>query len=168
MDFLIEHDPLDHAHLVTASGELDVPAAPQRGVGGRALGGGGGPPRRGGRAAPPDTSAPRTAAAPRPGALAPMTATLLQPTSAPAHAPPRRRLRERIARAERPLLHGGLALVTVHLLDLALSGSDPTALGLWAIGALPLAWALGRSRLIRPTRLVVGVVTGLLTLGFGV
>src|SRR5918992_386737 len=131
MDFLIEHDPLDHAHLVTASGELDVPAAPQRGVGGRALGGGGGPPRRGGRAAPPDTSAPRTAAAPRPGALAPMTATLRQPTSAPAHAPPRRRLRERIARAERPLLHGGLALVTVHLL-------------------------------------VLGVVTGLLTFGFGV
>src|SRR5688572_21671503 len=29
MDFLIEHDPLDHAHLVTASGELDVAAAPQ-------------------------------------------------------------------------------------------------------------------------------------------
>jgi anti-sigma B factor antagonist len=29
MDFLIEHDPLDHAHLVTAAGELDVAAAPQ-------------------------------------------------------------------------------------------------------------------------------------------
>ena len=29
MDFLIEHDPLEHAHLVTASGELDVGAAPQ-------------------------------------------------------------------------------------------------------------------------------------------
>ena len=29
MDFLIEHDPLEHAHLVTASGELDVAAAPQ-------------------------------------------------------------------------------------------------------------------------------------------
>ena len=29
MDFLIEHDPLDNAHLVTASGELDVAAAPQ-------------------------------------------------------------------------------------------------------------------------------------------
>jgi anti-sigma B factor antagonist len=29
MDFLIEHDPVEHAHLVTASGELDVAAAPQ-------------------------------------------------------------------------------------------------------------------------------------------
>src|SRR3954464_6531285 len=29
MDFNIEHDPLDRAHLVTASGELDVAAAPQ-------------------------------------------------------------------------------------------------------------------------------------------
>ena len=29
MDFHIEHDPLEHAHLVTASGELDVAAAPQ-------------------------------------------------------------------------------------------------------------------------------------------
>src|SRR3954447_26636078 len=29
MDYLIEHDPLEHAHLVTASGELDVAAAPQ-------------------------------------------------------------------------------------------------------------------------------------------
>jgi anti-anti-sigma factor len=29
MDFLIEHDPLENAHLVTASGELDVAAAPQ-------------------------------------------------------------------------------------------------------------------------------------------
>src|SRR5688572_18757141 len=28
MDFLIEHDPLDNAHLVPASGELDVAAAP--------------------------------------------------------------------------------------------------------------------------------------------
>jgi anti-sigma B factor antagonist len=29
MDFQIEHDPLESAHLVTASGELDVAAAPQ-------------------------------------------------------------------------------------------------------------------------------------------
>ena len=29
MDFQIEHDPLEHAHLVTASGELDLAAAPQ-------------------------------------------------------------------------------------------------------------------------------------------
>jgi uncharacterized protein len=99
-----------------------------------------------------------------------MTATALHPRpAAPAHAPPRRRrLRERVARAERPLLYGGLALVTAHLLDLALSGADPTPFGVWAILAVPLAWALARSRLIRPTRLVLGVVTGLLTFGFGV
>jgi anti-sigma B factor antagonist len=29
MDFQIEHDPVDHVHLVTASGELDLSAAPQ-------------------------------------------------------------------------------------------------------------------------------------------
>ena len=29
MDFEIEHDPLEHAHLVSAGGELDVAAAPQ-------------------------------------------------------------------------------------------------------------------------------------------
>ena len=29
MDFQIDHDPLAHAHLVIASGELDVAAAPQ-------------------------------------------------------------------------------------------------------------------------------------------
>src|SRR5918999_1371494 len=99
-----------------------------------------------------------------------MTATALPPSSAPAHAPPPgrgRRLRDRIARAERPLLYGGLALVTALLLDLALSGADPTPLGVWAILALPLGWALGRSRMIRPTRLVAGVVVGLFTFGFG-
>ena len=29
MDFQIEHDPLENAHLVSAAGELDVAAAPQ-------------------------------------------------------------------------------------------------------------------------------------------
>lgn len=29
MDYEIEHDPLEHAHLVSAGGELDVAAAPQ-------------------------------------------------------------------------------------------------------------------------------------------
>jgi anti-anti-sigma factor len=29
MDYQIEHDPLEHAHLVSAGGELDVAAAPQ-------------------------------------------------------------------------------------------------------------------------------------------
>ena len=32
--------------------------------------------------------------------------------------------RERVARAERPLLLAGLALVVAHLLDLAFSGPD--------------------------------------------
>ena len=59
-----------------------------------------------------------------------MTSITLEPRSAepgPAATPPprRRRLRERIARLERPLLFAGLALVTAHLLDLALSGPTP-------------------------------------------
>ena len=54
-----------------------------------------------------------------------MTPITLDPERAeaqPAPAPPRRRRRwrERVARAERPLLFAGLALVTAHLLDLAL------------------------------------------------
>ena len=32
MDFEIEHDPLEHAHLVTASGELDVAVSQQHSV----------------------------------------------------------------------------------------------------------------------------------------
>ena len=43
--------------------------------------------------------------------------------------PPRRRRREGVARAERPLLLTGLALVTAHLLDLAFSGPDTSVLG---------------------------------------
>jgi hypothetical protein len=100
-----------------------------------------------------------------------MTATLLQPSSAPAQAPPptrRRRLRQRVARAERPLLIGGLALVTAHLQELALSGPDTSGLAVWALLAVPLAWVLLAPRMIRPTRLVAGVVVGLLTFGFGV
>jgi uncharacterized protein len=100
-----------------------------------------------------------------------MTATLLQPASAPPHAPPprrRRSVRERIARAERPLLVGGLALVAAHLQELALSGPDPSGLAIWAILAGPLAWALLAPRMVRPTRLLAGVVVGLVTFGFGV
>src|SRR3954465_7168618 len=44
-------------------------------------------------------------------------------------APPRRGRRERLARAERPLLLAGLALVAAHLLDLAFSGPHASAFG---------------------------------------
>ena len=104
-----------------------------------------------------------------------MTSITLDPERAEATlAPPsppssrRRRWRERFARAERPLLLTGLALVTAHLLDLALSGPDTSALGVAVILAVALAWALGQRYVTRPTRLALGVVVGLLAIGFGV
>ena len=75
--------------------------------------------------------------------------------------------RARVARLEGPLLLTGLALVAIHLLDLALSGADTTLPGVLAIVAIPLGWALARPRVTRPTRLVLGVVVGLLAFGFG-
>jgi pimeloyl-ACP methyl ester carboxylesterase len=87
------------------------------------------------------------------------------PAAQPHH---RRTRRERLARAERPLFLGGLALVTAHLLDLAFSGPDTSALGVAAIVALAGAWALAQPHVTRPTRLVLGVVVGLLAVGFGV
>jgi len=87
---------------------------------------------------------------------------------APASPPRRRRWRERIARAERPLLFAGLALVTAHLLDLALSGPDTSALGVALILAVALGWALAQPHVTRPTRLFLGVAVGLLAIGFGV
>ena len=89
------------------------------------------------------------------------------PVSEPA-APPRRGRRERLARAERPLLLAGLALVVAHLLDLAFSGPDTSALGVAAIVALAAAWALAQPHVIRPTRVALGVVVGLVAVGFGV
>jgi pimeloyl-ACP methyl ester carboxylesterase len=89
----------------------------------------------------------------------------------PITAPPRRRRggrRGRIARLERPLLAGGLALVSLHLLDLALSGPDTTILGVVAIVAVPAAWMLAQPHVTRPTRTVVGITIGLLAFGFGV
>ena len=74
----------------------------------------------------------------------------------------------RAARAERPLLLAGLALVTAHLLDLALSGPDTSALGVAVIVALAAAWALAQPHVTRPTRLALGVVVGLVAVGFGV
>jgi len=78
------------------------------------------------------------------------------------------RLRERVAGLERPLLLAGLALVALHLLDLAFSGPDTSLPGVLAIVGVPVAWAIARPRVTRPTRIVLGIVIGMLTLGFGV
>src|SRR3954451_23665111 len=74
----------------------------------------------------------------------------------------------RVARAERPLLLTGLALVTAHLLDLSLSGADTSVLGVAVIAAVAAAWALAQPHVTRPTRLVLGVLVGLIAVGFGV
>jgi uncharacterized protein len=101
----------------------------------------------------------------RPG----MTATLADPgSSVPRHTRRTGGRRERLARLERPLLVAGLALVALHLLDLAFAGPDTSLPGVLAIVAVPAAWALAQPHVTRPTRLVFGVVIGLLTLGFGV
>jgi uncharacterized protein len=76
--------------------------------------------------------------------------------------------RRHLARLERPLLLAGLVLVTLHLLDLAFSGPDTTVFGVLAIVAVPVAWALAQAHVTRPTRLALGVVVGLLSVGFGV
>lgn len=76
--------------------------------------------------------------------------------------------RDRLARLERPLLAAGLALVTLHLLDLSFSGPDTTVFGVLAIIAAPLAWLFAQPRVTRPTRLALGVAFGLLAVGFGV
>lgn len=76
--------------------------------------------------------------------------------------------RERVARAERPLLLGGLALVAAHLLDLAFSGPDTSALGVAVIVAVAVTWALAQPHVTRPTRLALGLVVGLVAIGFGV
>jgi uncharacterized protein len=86
----------------------------------------------------------------------------------PTAPPRRRRWRERIARAERPLLLAGLALVTAHLLDLAFSGPDTSALGVAVIVAVAATWAMAQPRVTRPTRFALGVVVGLIPIGFGV
>jgi len=84
------------------------------------------------------------------------------------HAPPRSRRGGRLARLERPLLAGGLALVSAHLLDLAISGPATVWWGVLAILAFPAAWFALQPRLIRPTRFALGLIVGLLAVGFGV
>ena len=81
---------------------------------------------------------------------------------------PPARTRARIARLERPLLAAGLALVALHLLDLAISGSQTSLLGVLLIVAVPLAWFAAQPRLSRLTRLGLGVVVGLISTGFGI
>ena len=92
-----------------------------------------------------------------------MTATL-----APAPPRSRRGVRGRVAGLERPLLAGGLALVTLHLLDLAFSGPHTWLLAVAGIVAVPLAWWLAQPHVTRPTRLGLGVVVGLIAAGFGI
>jgi pimeloyl-ACP methyl ester carboxylesterase len=96
-----------------------------------------------------------------------VTATVPPPIIAPPR-PRRGGRRRRIARLERPLLAGGLALVSLHLLDLAFSGPDTTILGVVAIVAVPAAWMLAQPHVTRPTRIVLGITVGLLAFGFGV
>ena len=97
-----------------------------------------------------------------------MTATLTDPRPSVPTAARNHGLRARLAYLERPLLLAGLALVALHLLDLAFSGPDTSLLGLLAIVAAPVAWALARPHVTRPTRIVLGVVIGVLSFGFGV
>jgi uncharacterized protein len=83
-------------------------------------------------------------------------------------APAPARTRARIARSERPLLAAGLALIALHLLDRAFSGSHTSLLGVLIIVAAPLAWLAAQPRVTRPTRLAVGVTVGMLSAGFGI
>ena len=96
-----------------------------------------------------------------------MTATLTEP-AATIPPPTRRSRRERVAALERPLGIAGLALIAIHLLDLAFSCPDTSLPAVLAIAAAPFAWAFAQPRVIRPTRLALGVVFGLLATGFGI
>jgi pimeloyl-ACP methyl ester carboxylesterase len=74
--------------------------------------------------------------------------------------------RSRAARLERPLLAAGLALITVHLLDLALAGPDTLLVALVAIVAVPTALLVALPRATRATRFAVGVSLGVIFTGF--
>src|SRR5688500_7717881 len=77
------------------------------------------------------------------------------PPAPPAHHHGTRRTR--LARLERPLLIAGLALVALHLLDLAFSGPNTSLLGVLAIVAAPIGWTLAQPHVTRPTRLALGL-----------
>jgi len=94
--------------------------------------------------------------------------TVERELAAPSPPPAARSRRQRVARLERPLLLAGLVLVVLHLLDLALSGPDTAVLGVLGIVAVPLGWAAAQPRVTRPTRLILGVVIGLVFTGFAV
>ena len=97
--------------------------------------------------------------------------TALQTRPDTAVPPPARRggggRRERIGRLERILLLAGLALVALHLLDLAFSGPDTSILGVLGIVAAAGAWGYGQRHVTRPTRAGLGIVVGALALIFG-
>jgi pimeloyl-ACP methyl ester carboxylesterase len=74
----------------------------------------------------------------------------------------------RFARLERPLLVAGLALITVHLLDLALAGPDTALLGVLAIVAVPAAALWAQPHVTRATRFALAATVGALFAGFGI
>jgi uncharacterized protein len=74
--------------------------------------------------------------------------------------------RSRAARLERPLLAAGLALITLHLLDLALSGPDTLLVAVLAIVAVPVALMLALPRATRATRFAVAASLGAFFAGF--
>jgi dienelactone hydrolase len=76
------------------------------------------------------------------------------------------RARPRLARLERPLFAAGLALITLHVLDLALSGPDTLVVAVLAIVAVPVALLLALPRATRATRFAVPVALGALFTGF--
>src|SRR5688500_3631706 len=82
--------------------------------------------------------------------LSEMTATLTDAGPRVSITAPSGRPRERLAALERPLLLAGLALVALHLLDLAFSGPATSRLGVLAILAAPVAWALAQPHVTRP------------------
>jgi uncharacterized protein len=74
--------------------------------------------------------------------------------------------RSRVARLERPLLAAGLALITIHLLDLALAGPDTLLVAVLAIVAVPVAAMAAQPYLTRATRFALAVPFGLVFAGF--
>jgi uncharacterized protein len=85
--------------------------------------------------------------------------------SVPRRAPARSTFRLRFAALEQPLVVAGVALVTVHLVDLALAGPATSALGVLGILAVPTAAVLLRPRFSRATRFALAVPVGLLFAG---